>query len=375
MIIIFSQDGVQSGMSSQTTMEMEENKSKTSKILRRSARYAETYACATLYFYHPGHLGSSSWVTDSAGNPVQHLHYLPFGEDFVNQRTTDFSARYTFSAKEKDAETKYSYFWARYYSSELSIWLSVDPMSDKYASTSPYAYCRNNPIRLVDPNGMFDDEAKAIKLRNRAAKRYGEDRVSDVYNNTIDGGKANYAFSIYGKGKTKRSYGGGTNELGGPIITCDKADKVVFSRKDLRSYNKSQANSSKQNTKSNSLSQGFSIDFTVAFGPFGGSVEFGVIKDGKTNEKSFFVSKGINVGIEASASVNYILGDFDKNSFAGESVNFNVSTSIPYLSGGVSADINGGRPGENIGNNYSAARFSMSLGAGASFSRTKTIIK
>jgi len=282
---------------------------------------------------------------------------------------------YTFSAKEKDDETGLSYFGSRYYSSDLSVWLSVDPMAAKYPSTSPYAYCRNNPIRLVDPNGMFDDEAKAIKLRSRAAKRYGEDRVSDVYNNTIDGGKANYAFSIYGKGKTKRSYGGGTNEFGGPVITCDKPDKVVFSRRDLRSYNRSQANSSKQNTKSNSLSQGFSIDFTVAFGPFGGSAEFGMIKDGKTNEKSFFVSKGINVGIEASASLNYIMGDFDKNSFAGESVNFNVGIPVPYLSVGASADINDGLPGENIGNNYSAAKFSFSLGAGASFSRTKTIVK
>ena len=64
---------------------------------------------------------------------------------------------YTFSAKERDSETGLSYFGARYYSSDLSIWLSVDPMSDKYPSTSPYAYCRNNPIILYDPNGMFDD--------------------------------------------------------------------------------------------------------------------------------------------------------------------------------------------------------------------------
>ena len=42
---------------------------------------------------------------------------------------------------------------ARYYNSDLSIWLSVDPMSDKYPSTSPYTYCANNPVRLVDPNG------------------------------------------------------------------------------------------------------------------------------------------------------------------------------------------------------------------------------
>ena len=60
---------------------------------------------------------------------------------------------YTFSAKERDPETGLSYFGSRYYSSDLSIWLSVDPMSDKYASLSPYVYCADNPVNLVDPNG------------------------------------------------------------------------------------------------------------------------------------------------------------------------------------------------------------------------------
>ena len=60
---------------------------------------------------------------------------------------------YTFSAKEKDSETGLSYFGSRYYSSDLSVWLSVDPMSDKYPSLSPYVYCANNPVRVVDPNG------------------------------------------------------------------------------------------------------------------------------------------------------------------------------------------------------------------------------
>lgn len=41
----------------------------------------------------------------------------------------------------------------RHYHSTLSIWLSVDPMSDKYPSMSPYTYCANNPVRLVDPDG------------------------------------------------------------------------------------------------------------------------------------------------------------------------------------------------------------------------------
>ena len=109
---------------------------------------------STLYFYHPDHLGSSSWITTTNGTVKQHLHYLPWGEEFVNQRSSHFDGvRYTFSAKERDTETGLSYFGARYYSSDLSIWLSVDPMAAKYPSLSPYVYCADNPVKLVDPNG------------------------------------------------------------------------------------------------------------------------------------------------------------------------------------------------------------------------------
>lgn len=60
----------------------------------------------------------------------------------------------TFTGKEKDAETGYGYFGARYMDHELmTMWLSVDPMADKYPSISPYAYCAWNPVRLVDPDG------------------------------------------------------------------------------------------------------------------------------------------------------------------------------------------------------------------------------
>ncbi len=33
------------------------------------------------------------------------------------------------------------------------IWLSVDPMADKYPNISPYNYCSWNPIKIIDPNG------------------------------------------------------------------------------------------------------------------------------------------------------------------------------------------------------------------------------
>ncbi len=70
----------------------------------------------------------------------------------ATQNTLVFSA--TFTGKEKDAETGYSYFGARYYDSYLSgLFLSIDPMADKYPNISPYAYCTWNPLRLVDPDG------------------------------------------------------------------------------------------------------------------------------------------------------------------------------------------------------------------------------
>ena len=61
---------------------------------------------------------------------------------------------FTFTGKERDEETGYSYFNARYLDHEiLTSFLSVDRYADKYPSISPYAYCAWNPIRLIDPTG------------------------------------------------------------------------------------------------------------------------------------------------------------------------------------------------------------------------------
>ena len=68
------------------------------------------------------------------------------------------------SAKEKDEETSYSYFGARYLASDFSFWLSVDPMADKYPNISPYAYCAWNPVMLVDPDGREIDPYTSNRL-------------------------------------------------------------------------------------------------------------------------------------------------------------------------------------------------------------------
>jgi RHS repeat-associated protein len=109
------------------------------------------------YIYHSDHLGSSAFLTDPSGTPTQHLQYLqylPFGEPFIEQRSvTEYYTPYTFSAKERDLETGYSYFGARYYDATLSIWLSVDPMAHARSWLSPYNYCLQNPIGRIDMDG------------------------------------------------------------------------------------------------------------------------------------------------------------------------------------------------------------------------------
>jgi RHS repeat-associated protein len=82
---------------------------------------------------------------------------MPFGETSVSQKVSWWSTPYQFTGKEKDDETGYNYFGARYYNSDLSIWLSVDPMSDERAWLSPYNYCQWRPLIRVDVDGLLDD--------------------------------------------------------------------------------------------------------------------------------------------------------------------------------------------------------------------------
>ena len=107
------------------------------------------------YYYHPDHLGNTSFVTDVNGRVSQHLSYLPFGELFVEEYDTREQQPYLFSAKELDLETGYYYFGSRYYDPEASVWLGVDPLADhpNQVDKSPYAYTWNNPVNLTDPDG------------------------------------------------------------------------------------------------------------------------------------------------------------------------------------------------------------------------------
>ena len=129
-----------------------------------------------IYFYHKDNLGSSTQISDIGANIVHHLEYMPYGENFYEMRDT-WETPYKFNGKEKDEETGLYYYGSRYYSPELSIWMSVDALSDKYPGLSPFMYCAGNPVILVDPDGKrldkyFDSEGNLLLDTKKGNSEY-----------------------------------------------------------------------------------------------------------------------------------------------------------------------------------------------------------
>ena len=150
-----------------------------------------------VFYYHSDHLGSAAYLTNVHGQVTQTLNYLPYGEDWVDLQNYSETLYprlgiYSFNGKEKDYESGYHYYGARYYSSELlSGWLSVDPMMDKYPGISPYNYCMWNPINVIDPDGR---DTIDVSFNNKTSK-WQIDNVILAKGNTV--------FNISGKNGAK----------------------------------------------------------------------------------------------------------------------------------------------------------------------------
>jgi RHS repeat-associated protein len=149
-------------------------------------------AMASSYFYHSDHLGSSSLITDQSGDVVQHLEYVPFGETFIDERKSQSSwnTPYLFSGKERDEETGLLYFGARYQDSKYGIWYSVDPLTEEDPEISSYVYCHNNPVNMIDPDGLTD-----FKTANGDKVKSVNDGSSAIFRQTGKGVNLHYQFT------------------------------------------------------------------------------------------------------------------------------------------------------------------------------------
>src|SRR5438093_4110830 len=107
------------------------------------------------FYYLKDQLGNIRVTVDANGNVSSADDYYPFGMQMEGRSINSGQAdtRFKFTGKERDIETNYDYFGARYYDARIGRFLSIDPMFSKYANWSSYNYCLDNPLRVVDPNG------------------------------------------------------------------------------------------------------------------------------------------------------------------------------------------------------------------------------
>ena len=117
----------------------------------------EGYIEGNVYHYYlTDHLGNNRVVVNASGTLVQKNHYYPFGSIFAGTTGPD-KQPYKYNGKELDQMhglNLYDYS-ARYYESAVGRFTTVDPLAEIYYSWSPYAYVMNNPLKYVDPTGMY----------------------------------------------------------------------------------------------------------------------------------------------------------------------------------------------------------------------------
>jgi RHS repeat-associated protein len=109
---------------------------------------------AVAYFHADG-LGSVVRMTDGVGAVTLSRRYDAWGNLELGESTSG----YAFTGREWDFESGLYYYRARYYDPKLGRFLSEDPLGVRQlAHNAPahlHAYADGNPVRNVDPTGLF----------------------------------------------------------------------------------------------------------------------------------------------------------------------------------------------------------------------------
>ena len=95
----------------------------------------------------------------------QRMQYYPFGLPYEAHYQPE-EQPYKYGGKEFIELHGYdSYdFDARMYYPALCRFMTMDPLCEKYYSTSPYAYCNNNPVKYIDSDGRDVKPAGTAEL-------------------------------------------------------------------------------------------------------------------------------------------------------------------------------------------------------------------
>ena len=134
----------------------------------------------TYYYYLNDHLGNTRVVASGTGTVLQKNEYYPFGMPMAETANADQDKQpYKYNGKEFERKDGLNWmdYGARHYDASLGRFMTMDPMAEKYYSISPYAYCNNNPMRYVDPTGMFFGDSLIPTFERR---EYGSNLFQNI---------------------------------------------------------------------------------------------------------------------------------------------------------------------------------------------------
>ena len=94
-------------------------------------------------------MGSTILLIGDDQNVTARYEYDVFGAVRSETGTSDNPRKFT--GKEYDADVKLYYYGARYYDPYTGRFTQRDPVGD---GVNWYAYAYNNPLALIDPNGL-----------------------------------------------------------------------------------------------------------------------------------------------------------------------------------------------------------------------------
>ena len=112
---------------------------------------------------------------------VQRTDYYPSGLPFPNMYQPDVQ-KFKYNNREFDTMhglNQYDY-GARFYDPAIMRWQVLDPLTEKYPFISPYAYCANNPIRLIDPDGKIFVDANGKKITYTQGVGWSKNATDDI---------------------------------------------------------------------------------------------------------------------------------------------------------------------------------------------------
>ena len=268
-------------------------------------------------YYIADHLGSTRMVVDSNDSIRETISYYPFGSEMrisnPAQMSGDTSHPFRFTGKELDRQNSLNMydFGARMYDvAGVPMWTSVDPLAEKYYGISPYVYCENNPLRFIDPNGMWswDSNGNLVAQKgddaNTMAKYLGtsSSNALQILNRCGVSANSNGILNLsVGQVFNKSDLWVGTKSKAGPVVNNTKeaiahyylgngeaADVGDQSTKELLSSDKFQSKLNKIATQKVASEGYFSIDLTDKTFHIGHTnVDYKITSNGTSNSVTF----------------------------------------------------------------------------------------